>query len=153
VNRAIDIRALIPHAGTMCLLEEVVDWNADGATVVTRTHLAPGNPLRRESGLSAICLCEYGAQAMAIHGALVARAAGRSLPPGLLVSLREVELFVSSAGDLPGELRVAVERLTGGASGLQYRFRVSHSGTVVARGRAAIIESRTAAPGADPPQA
>jgi predicted hotdog family 3-hydroxylacyl-ACP dehydratase len=136
----------------MCLLEEVVDWNADGATVVTRTHLASWNPLRSGNGLSAISLCEYGAQAMAVHGALVARASGKSLAPGLLVSLRDVELLVASADELPGELRVEVERL-GGAGGLQYRFRVSHAGAVVAQGRAAIIESRTATLGAGPPSA
>ncbi len=153
MNGGIDIRALVPHAGTMCLLEEVVDWNADGATVTTRTHRAPWNPLRRSGNLSAICLCEYGAQAMAVHGALVARASGQSLAPGLLVSLREVELFVASADELPGELRVEVERLGSSAGGLQYRFRVSHGGSIVALGRAAIIESRTAKPAAAPPPA
>jgi predicted hotdog family 3-hydroxylacyl-ACP dehydratase len=130
-----------------------VDWNAYGATVITRTHRAPWNPLRRSGHLSAICLCEYGAQAMALHGALVARAAGTTLAPGLLVSLREVELFVASAEDLPGDLRVEVLRLGGGAGGLQYRFRVNHGDSVVARGRAAIIESRTATRGAAPPPA
>ena len=150
MNSGIDIRALVPHAGTMCLLEQVVDWNADGATVVTRTHRAPWNPLRCGNGLSAICLCEYGAQAMAVHGALVARASGKPLAPGLLVSLREVELLVARADALPGELCVTVERLGGGAGGLQYRFRVSHDGAVVALGRAAIIESRTATPDTGP---
>jgi len=146
VNDGIDIRALVPHAGTMCLLEQVVDWNADGATVVTRTHQAAWNPLRRRNALSSICLCEYGAQAMAVHGALVARASGKPVAPGLLVALREVELFVASVENLPGELRVEVERLSGGAGGLQYRFCVSHGGAAVALGRAAIIESRTAMP-------
>lgn len=153
MNDCIDIRALVPHAGTMCLLEKVVDWNEDAATVVTRTHQAAWNPLRRNGGLSAICLCEYGAQAMAAHGALVARASGKPFAPGLLVALREVELFVASAEQLPGELRVEVERLAGGAGGLQYRFRVSHAGTVVALGRAAVIESRAATPVAVPPLA
>lgn len=152
MSHGIDIRALVPHAGTMCLLDEVVDWNAERATVVTRTHRAPGNPLRRRDGLSAICLCEYGAQAMAVHGALVARASENVLAPGLLVSLREVELFVASADALPGELCVEVERL-GGAGGLQYRFFISHAGAVIARGRAAIIESRDPTPGAGPPPA
>ena len=111
VSTGIAVRDLVPHAGSMCLLEEVVAWDAQRATVITRSHTSPSNPLRRQARLSALCLCEYGAQAMAVHGALVAQAAGRALAPGLLVSLREVELAVTSIESLPGELRIQVERL------------------------------------------
>lgn len=153
MSGSVEIRELVPHAGSMCLLEEVVAWDGRGATVVTRSHASPANPLRREGRLTAICLCEYGAQAMAVHGALVARASGQVLVPGFLVSLRDVELAVTSVESLPGELRVEVERLAGGAGGLQYRFRVSHAGEELARGRAAVIESRFAVPAVDPPPA
>jgi predicted hotdog family 3-hydroxylacyl-ACP dehydratase len=139
------IAGLIPHAGSMCLLESVVAWDERCATAVTGSHTSAANPLRRDGRLSALCLCEYGAQAMAVHGALIARAAGQLPAPGLLVSLREVELKVASVESMAGELRVAVERLAGGAAGLQYAFRVSHEGRELARGRAAIIESRAAA--------
>lgn len=142
MSGAADIRALVPHAGAMCLLGELVSWNAEGATLLARSHGSPGNPLRRHGRLSAVCLCEYGAQAMAVHGALVARAAGRPLASGLLVSLREVELAVASVESLEGELRIEVTRLAGGGAGSQYRFRVSHAGVELASGRAAIIESR-----------
>lgn len=151
MNGGAGIRELVPHAGSMCLLEELVAWDERGATVVTRSHTAPDNPLRRGSRLSAICLCEYGAQAMAVHGALVARASGRVLAPGFLVSLRDVEFAVISVESMPGELRIEVERLAGGVGGLQYRFRVSHAGEVLAHGRAAVIESRFAAPAGDRP--
>jgi predicted hotdog family 3-hydroxylacyl-ACP dehydratase len=144
MNGRIEITALVPHAGSMRLLERLVSWDERCATVVTTSHASPANPLRREGRLSALCLCEYGAQAMAIHGALVARAAGKTPVPGLLVSLREIELRVASVESMAGELCVAVERLADGAAGLQYAFRVSHEGTELARGRAAIIESRVA---------
>ena len=126
----------------MCLLDRVVTWDVRGATLATLSHLAPGNPLRRGSRLHAINLCEYGAQAMAIHGGLVARTEGRRLAPGLLVALREVELAATDVESLAGEILVEVERLEGGTFGLQYSFRVSHAGSMLARGRAAIIESR-----------
>jgi predicted hotdog family 3-hydroxylacyl-ACP dehydratase len=154
VSTGIAVRELVPHSGSMCLLEEVVAWDALHATVIARSHASPSNPLRRQTRLSAICLCEYGAQAMAVHGALVARAAGNVLAPGLLVSLREVELAVASIESLPGELRIQVERLAEGAGGLQYRFRVTHGGAELARGRAAVIErSGAAARGTDRPPA
>lgn len=131
----------------MCLLDDVVTWDAERATVVARSHILPENPLRRGGRLSALCLCEYGAQAMAAHGALLARESGLAPAPGLLVSLREVELTVVDIESLPGELRIEVERLAGSPGGLQYRFRVTCAGTELARGRAAVIESRAAAQG------
>lgn len=145
MSEEVVIAGLVPHAGAMCLLDRVLDWDERGATVATQSHAARGNPLKRNGRLSALCLCEYGAQAMAVHGALVARAAGRPLRPGLLVSLREVKLAADNIDSLPGELLVSVERLAGGDAGRQYRFTVSHEGRRLAEGRAAIIESRSAA--------
>ena len=55
--------------------------------------------------LRAVHLCEYGAQAMAVHGGLLARAAGGRAKPGLLVALRAVELHVARIDDLPGVLQ------------------------------------------------
>jgi predicted hotdog family 3-hydroxylacyl-ACP dehydratase len=135
------VRELVPHTGSMCLLEKVVAWDVHRAIVVTRSHTSPSNPLRSQGRLSALCLCEYGAQAMAVHGALIAREAGMVLAPGMLVSVREVELAVTSVESLAGELRIEVERLEAGVGGFQYRFRVTHAGTELARGRAAVIES------------
>ena len=129
----------------MCLLEDVVAWDVYRATVMARSHTSPENPLRRNGRLSALCLCEYGAQAMAVHGALVARGSGQALEPGMLVSLREVELTVPHIESMPEELLIEVERLAVGAGGLQYRFQVTCGGVELARGRAAVIESRVAA--------
>ena len=87
---------LIPHQGTMCLLECVQSMTADAIICSTRSHAAPDNPLRHNGQLSALTLCEYGAQAMAVHGGLSARAAGQSPRSGLLVALREVHLAVAT---------------------------------------------------------
>ena len=77
------IADLVPHQGAMCLLEKIVHWDDAHAELTTTTHRSPANPLRNAAGrLRAIHLCEYGAQAMAVHGSLVARAAGRSARPG-----------------------------------------------------------------------
>lgn len=135
-----DFRSLIPHAGAMCLLERIVAWNEQGMTLATATHTSPVNPLRCHGRLRAIHLCEYGAQAMAVHGGLLARARGESRRPGLLVSLRDVALCADTIESLDGELLIEVVRLQGGAAGLQYTFRVTHRDTELARGRAAVIE-------------
>jgi hypothetical protein len=61
------IAALIPHAGTMCLLERIEHWDDSSVSVATTTHRNPTHPLASPSGLRAIHLCEYGAQAMALR--------------------------------------------------------------------------------------
>lgn len=140
-----EIEGLIPHAGAMCLLERIVHWDENGATLATTTHRSAANPLRRRGRLHAVHLCEYGAQAMAVHGGLIARKEGRVAKPGVLVSLREVRLAVDRIDRLGGELLVEAVRLLGGAGGVQYAFRVTHGGRELAKGRAAVIEGADSA--------
>lgn len=131
---------LIPHAGAMCLLDEVVAWDATRLHARSTSHRRTDNPLRADGALHAVNLCEYTAQAMAVHGALRARAAGSAAPrPGVLAALRDVELRVERIDDLAGALQVHVECLLALPDSLQYAFRVEHRGAVLARGRAAVV--------------
>jgi len=134
-------RELIPHKGTMCLLDEVVAWTDEAIHARSRSHRREDNPLRSDGRLRAVHLCEYGAQAMAVHGGLVARAAGGVAAPGFLVSLRAVELEVARIDDLEHALDVHAERLLGSDASWQYAFRIEHAGVVIARGRAAVMAS------------
>lgn len=134
-----DWSALIPHAGAMCVLDEVVAWDDAAIHARTRSHARADNPLRSDEQLRALHLAEYGAQAMAIHGGLLARAQGAVAGPGYLVSLRDVELAVARIDDIADALDVHAQRLLAGDGHWQYEFRVEHAGRVLARGRAAVI--------------
>lgn len=134
-----DWASLIPHAGSMCLLDEVVAWDTEHLHARSASHRRADNPLRADGMLHAINLCEYAAQAMAVHGALCARAANATARPGFLVALRDVALRVERVDDLPGKLQVHVERLLATPDSLQYAFRVEHQGRVLAVGRAAVM--------------
>jgi len=134
-----DWRSLIPHRGAMCVLDEVVVWTADSIHARSRSHRSPDNPLRSDGRLRAVHLCEYGAQAMAVHGGLVARESGGVAAPGFLVALRAVELLVERIDDLPEPLDVHAEKLLGDDNGWQYAFRVEHAGMLLASGRAAVL--------------
>jgi predicted hotdog family 3-hydroxylacyl-ACP dehydratase len=134
-----EILKLIPHQGAMCLLDRVVEWNEESVVLATSTHESPDNPLRMNGRLSAVHLCEYGAQAMAVHGGLSAQADGKAAQPGFLVSLRDVKLNVDYVESLAGELRVSAQRLLESAGSWQYSFEVRHGADVLASGRAAII--------------
>src|SRR5262252_1652363 len=94
INKA-QIRTLIPHSGTMCLLDEVTQWDDRSITCLTNTHHEPANPLRRDGCLSAVHAFEYGAQAAAVHGGLRARSVGATAPPGYLAALRDAHLYVA----------------------------------------------------------
>jgi predicted hotdog family 3-hydroxylacyl-ACP dehydratase len=130
---------LIPHQGEMCLLDGVRSWDAQRIHAVTRSHARGQNPLRRDGRLSALHLGEYGAQAMAVHGGLLAAGSGARARPGLLVSLRGVELHCARIDTLEGEIEVHAEVLHADGAGWQYGFRIEHRGGVLASGRAAVM--------------
>ena len=130
---------LIPHRGAMCLLDAVIDWDESRIHMRARSHRDPENPLRADGMLHALNLCEYGAQAMAVHGGLIAQRTGAVVAPGLLVSLREVKLYAVRIDDLPGDLDVRAQRLLAGVEAMQYAFRVEHAGVLFAKGRAAVM--------------
>jgi predicted hotdog family 3-hydroxylacyl-ACP dehydratase len=136
------IAELIPHQGAMSLLDRVVSWNQSNIVAVSTTHRATDHPLRNNDRLRAVHLCEYGAQAAALHGGLVARAAGTVAEPGYLVSLRDVSLGCSRIDDLPGELQISAELLLQDSGSWQYRFAATHAGATLASGRLAIIRRR-----------
>ncbi|MGN6384155.1 MAG: phosphotransferase [Dyella sp.] len=131
---------LIPHAGSMCLLDGVLAWDATTIHAVSESHARADNPLLGPEGLHAVHLAEYGAQAMAVHGALRDRANGATaVKPGRLVSLRDVQLAVDYVDKDGGRLDVHTECLFADDAGAQYAFRVEQGGCLLASGRAAVI--------------
>ena len=134
-----EILSLVPHQGAMCLWDEVVGFDAHSIRLRAFNHRDPAHPLRHRDRLHAVHLGEYGAQAMAVHGGLLARAAGEGVKPGMLVALRDLALAVGRIDDLPGALEVDAQCLMADASGSQYRFVITHEGAPLASGRAAVL--------------
>ena len=133
------IEALIPHKGSMCLWDEVVAWDERSLRLRARNHVDPGHPLRSQGRLRAVHLCEYGAQAMAVHGGLRAQRSGEPVRPGLLVALRGVLLHCVQIDTLAGWIECEAEVLVEGDGSQQYSFRISHDGKLLAEGRAAVM--------------
>ena len=132
------IAARIPHQGDMCLLDAVVDWSETAISCRAISHTNPANPLRTAGRLGAANGIEYAAQAMAIHGALLAQASDQPRQ-GYLTSVRSVQLHVARLDDLPGELNVQAERLSGDSNNILYQFSLSHAGRCLLAGRAAVV--------------
>ena len=132
------IAALVPHAGTMCLWDRVLAHDAGSIELEADNHRDPAHPLRSADGLLAVHLCEYGAQAMAVHGGLLA-ADGAQARAGMLVALRDVQLACARIDGLEGPLHCRAILLAAGAASQQYEFEIDHQGRMLARGRAAVM--------------
>lgn len=128
------IAALIPHAGTMCLLDAVEHWDVASIRCRSGSHRDPGNPLRGADRLSALSLVEYGAQASAVHGGLIGGAR-----PGRLVSVRKLELACETIDALESALTITARRLLVNAEGMLYDFEVHAAAQRLAQGRIAVM--------------
>jgi predicted hotdog family 3-hydroxylacyl-ACP dehydratase len=154
LNRAW-IEARIPHQGRMCLLDEVIDWNAQYIRCGTATHRAPDNPLRSHGRLGAAAGIEYAAQAMALHGALAGGAANgaaetdtgiptsaatRSQPKvGLLAGLRDVRFFLARLDDIDSDLICEATHLAGDGLTALYEFALRDRDRILLSGRASVV--------------
>jgi predicted hotdog family 3-hydroxylacyl-ACP dehydratase len=133
------IESHIPHRGRMCLLDEVLSWDAVRIRCRASSHRAPDNPLRAHGRLGAACGVEYAAQAMAVHGAIMAHTAGTTARAGVLTSVRNLVLSVTRLDDLDGDLIASAERLAGDEDGILYGFTLSGGGRELMSGRAGIV--------------
>jgi len=126
----------IPHAGDMALLDAVVCWDAATLHALGERHAAAHHPLRSAAGVHAVHLAEYGAQAAAVHSALLG---DEGLRTGRLVSLRDLQLAIEYVDLARGRLDVHAERLMADEHGAHYAFRVAQQGQTLASGRAAVM--------------
>ncbi len=129
----------VPHAGSMCLLLNLLAWSPDAIRCSAASHLDPANPLRGELGLAAPVAIEYASQAMALHGTLNA-APGSAPTPGFLAAVRGVRLLVPRLDTVPGLLLVAARKLAGDTRQALYAFELhDESGRLLVDGRATVI--------------
>jgi predicted hotdog family 3-hydroxylacyl-ACP dehydratase len=139
-----EIARLIPHQGSMCLLDTVVAWDEEHISCEATSHVAPQNPLRAYDRLGAACGVEYAAQAMAVHGALVgehrAGMAGTAPPrAGYLAGMRGVTLHVDRLDTVAGPLAVQAQRITGDDNTVLYSFTLEGGGQILLSGRAIVV--------------
>lgn len=134
-----EICAMIPHAGSMCLLDSVEQWDEQSIVCQSRSHTLKSNPLRKNHQLSAVHAIEYGAQAMAVHGCLLARARGETLKPGYLAALKEVQLHLSRLDDLGEPLIISAQQLIAAGGNLMYTVSIRCADQEVASARATVV--------------
>ena len=140
----------IPHHGRMCLLDEIIEWDAQHVRCRSSTHRDADHPLRSQGRLGIACGIEYAAQAMAVHGALAAgiragaaagaAGSGAAQPAaGFLAGLRDVQLHVARFDDLQADLICDALLLAGDGGTALYEFAVSCGAQPLLRGRATVV--------------
>jgi predicted hotdog family 3-hydroxylacyl-ACP dehydratase len=134
----------------MCLLDEVLAWDADRISCRSMTHRLPDNPLRARGRLGIACGIEYAAQAMAIHGALSASRPGataRERPAaavptaGYLAGVRSVRAYLSHLDGVMGALICEAVRVAGDEATALYEFTLQSAGMPLLTGRASVMFS------------
>jgi predicted hotdog family 3-hydroxylacyl-ACP dehydratase len=120
------IAAHIPHSGSMCLLDQVVEWDAERIRCTATSHRDPHNPLRAHGRLAAVC------------GALLGASQDRPRA-GFLASVRDVEAQAGRLDTLDGLLSVEAERLSGNDNNILYRFALRCDERLLLTGRATVM--------------
>jgi predicted hotdog family 3-hydroxylacyl-ACP dehydratase len=134
----------VPHAGTMCLLDALHAWDDDHIVCSAISHTDPHNPLRSQRGLLASAAIEYAAQAMALHGGLIAERldAAAQPVPGFIAAARGVKLHQVLLHGLPSPLIVEARRNMAQGDTVIYDFKVTAGPMLVAEGRATVMLNR-----------
>jgi predicted hotdog family 3-hydroxylacyl-ACP dehydratase len=122
----------------MCLLDSVLRWDERQIVCEAISHQQLDNPLRAKGRLGAATGVEYAAQAMAVHGGLLAPE-GSEPTQGYLTSVRGLNLHVARLDDLRGPLQVIAERLSGDERLILYQFQLCHQDRCLLEGRASVV--------------
>ena len=133
------IAAHIPHQGNMCLLDHVMMWDGQRIRCKASSHRLSTNPLRSRGQLGSACGIEYAAQAMAVHGALLAPEESSRPRAGFLVSVRGAVLHVPRLDTIAADLDIEAICIHGSGGNILYQFSVQADGQVLLEGRAAVM--------------
>ena len=134
------IETLLPHAGRMRLIDRVVSYDEQTIVCESDSHRAADHPLAEAGVLSIVCGLEYGAQAMAIHGALLAAADARARH-GYLVSASELRWSVVQLNVSAGPLVIEAVSEFRADNQVAYRFELRADSSTILTGRASVVLS------------
>ena len=123
----------IPHAGRMCLLDRVLQWDAHAIRSSATSHRDLDNPLREAGGLATLAGIEYAAQAAAVHGSLLLKeTAPRS---GVLAVLKNVTATRRWLHEIADDIVIEANLLHSDPAGGIFSFAVLADGTCLLSGQ------------------
>ena len=132
------IAGLIPHAGSMCLLDAILSWDDETICCRSSRHRAPDNPLRQGERLGVLSGIEFAAQAMAAHGRLAGAISERPRA-GFIASLRNVVCRCNRIDLFDDDLVITATRLMGDEEHVMYSFTITCGAHELLTGRASVV--------------
>ena len=132
------IARVIPHSGDMCLLDGVLECDAQHIRCVSSSHRDVANPMRSGDELLALCGIEYAAQAMAVHGAWDAKFDSKPRA-GYLAALRDVSCARMRLDDLADDLIIEAGKVMGDEARVIYQFNIHAGASKIMSGRATVV--------------
>lgn len=133
------IAAHIPHQGDMCLLDSVSSWDEEHITCNATSHQLANHPLRYRDQLSTACGVEYAAQAMAVHGALLAPSDQESPRAGFLLSIRGATVHHARLDNIKQALTIVSTLIHSSDTSILYEFTLHAADDLLLEGRAAVM--------------
>ena len=131
-----EIEALLPHQGSMFLLDQVSRFDRNEIECSAISHRDPHNPLRHQDQLPAHVTIEYAAQAAGVHGGLLNRELYPDAPAqmGYLAVISNLRWSVDRLDDLPDALHIHARRTAVTGGGRAYRVRIEHQSVLIMSG-------------------
>ena len=133
---------LLPHAGRMRLIDRIVSYDEQRIVCESNTHRAADHPLADGGTLSIIAGLEYGAQAMAIHGGLLAAMARPQCARarhGLLVAASDLRWLVERLDACAAPLTIEAVNELRSDQQVAYRFEIRAADLTLLSGRASVL--------------
>ncbi len=131
------IEKILPHGPSMCLLDEIVDWDQHSIHAQTLSHQDEGNPMLDNGKLHSINAIEYAAQAMAVHSVLSSDQDNKL--EGFLASVHDVKINCEYMEACAGPISITCKSLMQDAQGLMYLFNVTDDETTLINGRILVM--------------
>lgn len=137
------LEQLLPHAGRMRLIDRIVSYDDQGIVCESNSHRAADHPLAQDGVLSIICGLEYGAQAMATHGALLMKNAPDRARHGYLVAASGLRWTVERLDRCAAPLVIEAISEFRSDNQVAYRFELRASDKCVLSGRASVLLAKS----------
>lgn len=135
------IETLLPHAGRMRLIDRIVSYDQHKIICESDSHRAADHPLAENGELSIISGLEYGAQTMAIHGALLMLStapADRRMRVGYLVAASDLRWSIERLDQCASPLAIEAVSEFRSENQVAYRFELRAAGAMLLRGQASV---------------
>ncbi|MEH6569607.1 MAG: hypothetical protein V7709_11050 [Halioglobus sp.] len=133
-----EIATLIPHSGSMCLLDHLVTWDHQAIEAVAVDVHSEHNPLREDGMLHSVVLVEYAAQAAAIHAALNEGSIGGN-SVAYIGAIKSMTLHQPRVDPSDSELHCVACCVLNNANGAIYQLTVSANQKILMDARVVMV--------------